>query len=1022
MGKKIKSCYYEVNGKKFLVEENSSVLMEIGKNHKFYVDFESDENFEKDFTKEKRNTVSGVKWAYILQYSFSKLKNDNSKEDIWGYFINENGTTPIEKYGIGKNYIQSNEILFTPTSQENNFWEGSAYQLLVFVDNPNDGISFPMMAVKSSPEIRVAYFNKQNNIGDGVQIGFNDGYYNYDTPIRLYLSTHMLPLKSLPNDKKVISDGIDVDLRGEWDDLTLIVELLDEIGDTQTFKSSANRAYSCDAKYKFILDEPLIDEKLSKFVSVQDSESANTKFTIPLKIELDWKDKYHTLYEQFPIKKYYVLVVIENKKTKTRYLFNPKDVNWNGTVDNKIQQIPTSHFFAVKYNSNSFIIAEREQKKNNMIQYIGDIAYRNKENNPCAYSTITIDDGTKKIEIFNEYDLAKKVNDKTARYFDIICGDNAIKKIKVSAKFLKEKGDKPGKIRTAKNGFTCNQILNNGKDHNGIEDVFKMGWVVGQYVPSQDPQLFLEKYYKMQGIPKPPVFYHPSNASSAPKFKTDQEAKGVPVSEKEQNQYKGITVADIQGLTTDDYKIDDATDSITLNLKYTYNKSYDNELLNYLLGEQKTFILNELGDAVSNIWVFRYLWMLIKKEELHQTFFVPVTTCRYPNQIAQIRVFPDMKWVLNLNFNIENPIYYKETKTKLEYFERDGSEVDDWGGGKDRANNAAEKKRQSSLSHLSKSGFGLSLVCEVSGTEPIEVSTAFSEKIRNTFGPIFTIKHFLDNLLGVSKAKEEDHKKSSSSPQYAQRKGIRKLPMSFELKTPSIGIGVGIGYETTSNKEISWGIEGRILANPIIGAEVRLDLLALGSKIKPWGIILDALNLAAWAAETLSGGNLEIDYTIDIVVESEVNLVGKQTGIDPENKEPIFEKYGNVKYNFAEKKSVGDFTAQGRISSHIEMSAKIQWKTNIAKYNTKSQKTTNSVNIGIKAESSLTITVPTKLNSDGNLDISCYFSGIVFEAWFKISSSISRDEDEELNEAELGEPNISKQLVEGQPFGFSIKF
>ena len=57
MEKKIKSCYYEVNGKKFLVGDNSELLMEIGKNHRFYIDFESDENFEAEFIKEKRRDI-----------------------------------------------------------------------------------------------------------------------------------------------------------------------------------------------------------------------------------------------------------------------------------------------------------------------------------------------------------------------------------------------------------------------------------------------------------------------------------------------------------------------------------------------------------------------------------------------------------------------------------------------------------------------------------------------------------------------------------------------------------------------------------------------------------------------------------------------------------------------------------------------------------------------------------------------------------------------------------------------------
>ena len=102
MGKKIKSCYYEVNGTKFLVGDSSEVLLEIGKDHKFYIDFQNDENFETEFTKEKRKTISTVKWAYIMQYSFSNLKKDNSKEDIWGYFIKENGSVAVENMVLGK--------------------------------------------------------------------------------------------------------------------------------------------------------------------------------------------------------------------------------------------------------------------------------------------------------------------------------------------------------------------------------------------------------------------------------------------------------------------------------------------------------------------------------------------------------------------------------------------------------------------------------------------------------------------------------------------------------------------------------------------------------------------------------------------------------------------------------------------------------------------------------------------------------------------------------------------------------
>ncbi len=297
------------------------------------------------------------------------------------------------------------------------------------------------------------------------------------------------------------------------------------------------------------------------------------------------------------------------------------------------------------------------------------------------------------------------------------------------------------------------------------------------------------------------------------------------------------------------------------------------------------------------------------------------------------------------------------------------------------------------------------------------LSKAFSEKYRNTLKPIFDIIEFLDNKLGVSKAKEEDERQTRTSASYVKRKGIRDLPVSFELKPPSLGIGASIGYSTDKNYIQTWGIEGRIIAAPLIGAEVRLDLLALGSKIKPWGVILDALDIAAWAAESLSGGRLEVDYKIEIVFESEVNLVGRKIGEDEETGESTYEKYGNIKCNFAEglKGTVGDFNVQGIIKGRIEMSAKIQWKTKIEKYNMKAQTT---FDIGVKAESSFTLTIPTKLNRNGDLDVDGYFSGVVFEAWFKISVSIKGDEDENEN----GEPDIKKQIIDGSPFKTNIKF
>ncbi len=995
MEKKIKSCYYEVNGKKFLVGDNSELLMEIGKNHRFYIDFESDENFEAEFIKEKRKPISTVKWAYILQYSFSKLKNDDSKEDIWGYFIKENGTTVVDKYGIGKNYFQSNEILFNPTSQENNFWEGSAYQLLVFVDDPSDGISFPFMAVKSSPGIRGVYFDKQNIVENNSEFGINDGYYNYNTTIRLYMSTHMLPLKSLPHDKNLISDGIDIDLTGEWKDFELTVELLDEISDTETQASSVTREYSCGDKYKFILDEPLIKEELSKHSGEQSSLNANTNFIIPINIELDWKDKFHKNYKQYPTKKYYVLVIIENKKTKVKYYNYPTNLTWNHTVENEIKELPTSHFFAVKYNSFDFILKEFEDKKTNQIQYIGDVLYQKKEFDPCGYSQIMITDEAnqnRKPYILFDEDKLNSGGDNTSQTFDVIRGDNTSNVI-ISLKNLHNK-----------NVFCNGVMLPKNQKHDTKENVFLMDTVLAAKRLGDDFERVEDKDHKKQ--------LRKSDIKITKENETDTDVITDPTK-------PAYEVEKLQNLVVDtDYEYI-GEDKLKLKLKYLYNKSYDNEILNYLSQDQKILQYNEFGKLVANIWVVRYLIKLTKSEDFFQTYFVPVSTCRYPNQIVKIRVFPDMKWVLNFNYNIEEPLYYNDSPTQLDYFDRSKNEFDDLSGNIRRAEEASIKKRVASAYHNLKSGFAFSLDCEVSGEAPIHLSKAFSEKYRNTLKPIFDIIEFLDNKLGVSKAKEEDERQTRTSASYVKRKGIRDLPVSFELKPPSLGIGASIGYSTDKNYIQTWGIEGRIIAAPLIGAEVRLDLLALGSKIKPWGVILDALDIAAWAAESLSGGRLEVDYKIEIVFESEVNLVGRKIGEDEETGESTYEKYGNIKCNFAEglKGAIGDFNVQGIIKGRIEMSAKIEIKSKLTRKNIEPQEDKynkkDELSIGAKAESYISLTIPTKCNAEGALDVDGYFSGVKLEFWFR--ATLHADETS-------SEPNYNKKIIDSIPINKTLKF
>ena len=93
-----------------------------------------------------------------------------------------------------------------------------------------------------------------------------------------------------------------------------------------------------------------------------------------------------------------------------------------------------------------------------------------------------------------------------------------------------------------------------------------------------------------------------------------QEMKGTPLPDNIVNVFKPLTVAGIQGLAeTTDYVISEGNDSITLKLKYQFNKSYDDKVLNYLFGEQDYLTKGVFSENLKNLCVVRYLRKWFKK-------------------------------------------------------------------------------------------------------------------------------------------------------------------------------------------------------------------------------------------------------------------------------------------------------------------------------------------------------------------------------------------------------------------------
>ncbi len=380
---------------------------------------------------------------------------------------------------------------------------------------------------------------------------------------------------------------------------------------------------------------------------------------------------------------------------------------------------------------------------------------------------------------------------------------------------------------------------------------------------------------------------------------------------------------------------------------------------------------------------------------MHQTYFVPISSCRYPNQVARIRVYPDMKWIINFNYNIKTPLYYKANTPLAEYYS---------GYNEGKENTANNNKRKDILNksisnHLQhfvgrKTSFGLYVECEVSDKETIKLGDEFAEKFRKMCAPLFWMVNTLDSSIGVSNAKEEQARlKASPNTKKGLLGRLNKMPMEFELMPPSIGVGLGVNYGVSQTGAITYELDGRLKADPILGASVKLDILALGSKFKPWGAIIDALDMASWLANFCSAGKVEVNYELYFQLTSKINLVGTDSK-DGKTKP------ANITYNFADKNYKGDIALQGYLEGKLVMSASFQYKILMEKGKQVSLKEDEGkrrkafeMGIWVDGKAIVTLTFGHSFGKQDNWDSDFYFSGVTLDIRIKAGGFTKEEKD-----------------------------
>ncbi|HCM36072.1 hypothetical protein [Chryseobacterium sp.] len=512
-----------------------------------------------------------------------------------------------------------------------------------------------------------------------------------------------------------------------------------------------------------------------------------------------------------------------------------------------------------------------EQDKNNMIQYIGDIEYSLREFDPCGYSKITIkDEDDKDRESFVIFDETAAVGaiDKTKQSFAIITGDTR-KNISITLDQL-----------TTQDTFCQGLLLDQGQKHSEKKNVFQVDKVYAALKNGNDHVRRTDATHQEQQ----------KNAGVATTKENENDTDVVKT-----NSSYNAGVAQ-QWRESVDYKID-SNEKITLMLRYMYNKTAFESLQN---PDNKN-----VNAGVNLLWIFRYFWFT---DDTAQTYFLPVSTCRYPNQLVKINVWPDIEW--EVSFIIST----NETHTLS------------FGKKEDLTNYPAGQGLRFSDKFKTKSEYkGFSFSTDISAKINGNVHKLGFEKIENIIKKLADLKEFLDKF-------------NSDNSANASTGGFKEY-FSFKLVSPNIVLAfkwnMGSVVEKENNHRAVTMLSGAFKLAPLIGINFEVDLFVITDSIKVYGIgdITKFIRKAIeWVTETdiylIAYVNIELNGEFTIVYNSINGIDNKKS-----NKKAIlsipFGVKGGIKSNeenviilpTGEKKE--KFEAEISINSGIEITEEL---------------------------------------------------------------------------------------------------
>jgi hypothetical protein len=196
-------------------------------------------------------------------------------------------------------------------------------------------------------------------------------------------------------------------------------------------------------------------------------------------------------------------------------------------------------------------------------------------------------------------------------------------------------------------------------------------------------------------------------------------------------------------------------------------------------------------------------------DDLAQTYFVPISTCRYPNQIAKIKVYPDIEWeiafLITIGMSYSGSIRYERQRLNSIH----------------RGYNFKYLKDDLQIGVTKSSNLGWSIMgkCAVNGKEH---SLGFEG-----------IKKSVDLLVSTFNASREILEvlnPDGTNPADSAAVSKKIIEIDFAIDPPNIGFALSKKFGEASNKEIVPIYKGGFRADPFIGITISVDLVPIFTK------------------------------------------------------------------------------------------------------------------------------------------------------------------------------------------------